>query len=384
MTKSCGFVIGIDASRNRSGGAKAHLIGILSNLDPRKHNIRKVHVWAYRSLLDQLPSHQWLIKHNPIDLEQSLLRQLIWQGTKLASEVKLAGCDILLGTCANTVCRFKPMVAISQDMLSYEPGIMGYFGYSRARLRLLTILFLQNLTFRYSDGVIFLTRYAAKVIQNSCKLLPNIAFVPHGIDASFKQQEVLRSWPVKGERPIRCIYVSNSDMYKNQWVVVEAISLLRKRGHDLILTLVGGGAGPAQEMLNSAISMFDPRGNYVEQLPFLSHDLLPALLADSNLFIFASSCENMPITLLEAMAVGLPIACSNRGPMPEVLADGGVYFDPEDSHSIALAVEEIIQSPELRVTIAKQAKSISQQYNWSRCSNETFSFVINTYLRSKI
>jgi len=42
--------------------------------------------------------------------------------------------------------------------------------------------------------------------------------------------------------------------------------------------------------------------------------------------------------LVEAMASGLPIACSNRGPMPEVLGDAGVYFDPEDPHDIARAL----------------------------------------------
>ena len=50
---------------------------------------------------------------------------------------------------------------------------------------------------------------------------------------------------------------------------------------------------------------------------------MPEYLSKSNIFIFASSCENMPITLIEGMASGLPIACSDRGPMPEVLQDGG-------------------------------------------------------------
>lgn len=57
--------VAIDASRNRSGGAKAHLIGILNAIDPRDHNIAKVHVWSYDSLLEQLPDTPWLIKHSP-------------------------------------------------------------------------------------------------------------------------------------------------------------------------------------------------------------------------------------------------------------------------------------------------------------------------------
>jgi glycosyltransferase involved in cell wall biosynthesis len=377
-------VVGIDASRNRSGGAKAHLIGILTECDPEKYGIKEIHVWAFRSLLDQLPERPWLIKHNPVALEQSLLRQLGWQATVLAGEVKSAGCDILFTTDASTLCRFNPMVVLSQDMLSYEPGVMRYFGYGFARLRLLAILLLQNMSFKRASGVIFLTHYAGKIIQNSCGLLPSVAYIPHGVDVSFQQTKVLRSWPIMYERPIRCIYVSNAEMYKHQWVVVHAISLLRKRGYDLTLTLVGGGDGPAHRLLQSAIAESDDSGHFVEQREFLPHAELPALLANADLFIFASSCENMPVTLVEAMAVGLPIACSGRGPMPEVLEDGGVYFDPENAVSIASAIEQIILSDFLRSTIATKAKSLSEQYSWKRCADETFGFITHTYLRSKL
>jgi glycosyltransferase involved in cell wall biosynthesis len=87
----------------------------------------------------------------------------------------------------------------------------------------------------------------------------------------------------------------------------------------------------------------------------------------------------MPVTLLEAMAVGLPIACSNRGPMPEVLENGGVYFDPEDADSIADAIEQIIQNPALRSTISQRAKTLAEQYTWARCADETFAFITETY-----
>ena len=378
------MILGIDASRNRSGGARAHLIGILTECSQVKHGINIIHVWAFRSLLAQLPDYPWLIKHNPIALEQSLFKQLVWQATELAGEVKLAGCDILFTTDASTLCRFKPMVVLSQDMLSYEPGVMRYFGYGLARLRLLVILVLQNVAFRRAAGVIFLTRYAAKVIQQSCGALPFFAYIPHGVDAAFKQTQAATSWPEAGGHPIRCIYVSNTEMYKHQWVVVEAIALLRKRGHNLSLSLVGGGKGPAQKLLQDAIAVSDAEGVFVERLEFLPHPVLPALLVEADLFVFASSCENMPVTLVEAMAVGLPIACSNRGPMPDVLADGGVYFNPEDSESIAVAIEQIIQSPALRLAIAQRAKTLSQQYTWKRCADETWAFVVQTHLRTKI
>jgi len=375
------MILGIDASRNRSGGAKAHLIGILSECDPAKHGIQEVHVWAFRSLLDQLPDHPWLIKHNPKALEQSLIKQLWWQATKLSDEVNVACCDILFTTDASTLCRFKPMVILSQDMLSYEPGVMGYFGYGLARLRLMAILVVQNQAFRRAEGVIFLTRYAANVIQQSCGLLPSIAYISHGVGAEFKHVEQIHAWPNIDGCPIRCIYVSNVEMYKHQWVVVRAIAALRKRDYNLLLTLVGGGTRRAQNLLQDEIATLDPMGMFVEQRDFLPHAELPMHLANADLFIFASSCENMPVTLLEAMAVGLPVASSNRGPMPEVLADGGVYFDPEDAESIAGAVEQIVTDEALRTRIAKRAKELSAQYSWQRCSDETFAFVAESALK---
>ena len=378
------FIVGIDASRNRSGGAKAHLIGILTECDPEKFGIKEIHVWAFRALLDQLPDYPWLIKHNPAALERSLAQQLWWQAISLSGEVKSAGCNILFTTDASSLCRFSPMVVLSQDMLSYELGVMRYFGYGIARLRLLAILVLQNMAFRRAAGVIFLTRYASKVIQQSCGTLPSVVCIPHGVGATFQQSSQLNAWPSAGERSIRCTYVSNAEMYKHQWVVVQAVAALRARGYKLTLSLVGGGKGNAQKLLQEAIALSDPNGVFVEQLEFLPHDELPALLAQADLFVFASSCENMPVTLVEAMAVGLPIACSNRGPMPEVLADGGVYFDPEDADSIAEAIEQIVQSSELRLAIAQRAKILSSQYTWKRCADETMEFVSQSYMRTMV
>ena len=59
-----------------------------------------------------------------------------WQAVRLTDEVKQADCDILFTADASTLCRFKPQVVFSQDMLSYEPGVMRQFGWGKARLRL--------------------------------------------------------------------------------------------------------------------------------------------------------------------------------------------------------------------------------------------------------
>ena len=131
------------------------------------------------------------------------------------------------------------------------------------------------------------------------------------------------------------------------------------------------------------MKLSDPDQKFVTYYSEVKHSELPVRMCDADLSIFASSCENLPITLLESMATGLPIACSNRGPMPEVLGDAGVYFDPENAVSIANAIEQILSEPDFRSSIAEKAKKRSESYTWNKCADETFSFIMSTYFDYK-
>ena len=83
----------------------------------------------------------------------------------------------------------------------------------------------------------------------------------------------------------------------------------------------------------------------------------------------------MPNILLETMGAGLPIACSNRQPMPEILRGGGEYFDPEKSDTIYNAILKLIKSSKNREKKADIAFNISKNYSWEKCSQQTFSFL---------
>lgn len=372
MKKTC---IGIDASRNRSGGAIHHLVGILEAGDPASHGIGPVHVWAYRALLDLLPDEPWLIKHNPPELERPLLHQMRWQRWMLPGEARQQGVELLLSPDAGTVGVFEPSVVMSRDMLSYEPGEMKRYGVSKAWFRLMLLRHVQARSLKRARGAVFLTQYASDTIQRFTGPLRNVAVIPHGIGEDFRQPALESPWPRVPGGAIRCLYVSNAELYKHQWQVVRAVGELRKQGHDVELTLVGGGHGRAQDLVDDEIKRMDPDGKFVRLAGAVKHDRLPMLLAASDLFVFASSCENMPNTLLEGMASGLPIACSNRGPMPEVLEDGGVYFDPESPQEIAAALYSLIADPALRVSVVRRAKARSERFSWARCALETWKFL---------
>lgn len=386
------LIVGIDASRNRSGGARAHLQGILAHLNPKDFGITTVHLWSHPQLLASLPDYPWLIKHAPAHLQRGLLSQLWWQYRTLKHELRRHGCQILFTSDASSLCTFSPAVVLSQDLLSYEPQVRERYPWGWARLRLWAIGHVQNRAFRQAQGVIFLTQYAAQLILRSCGALGHWTVIPHGVAPDFmaagqarsvSTRELARSsGALERDQPapaMHCLYISNAAIYKYQWVVIEAVARLRERGHPLTLTLVGGGSGPAQARIEAYRAKFDPQGIWVTQHPFVPPADLITHFTQADLFVFASGCEAFGITLLEAMAVGLPIAASERSSISETLGDGGVYFDPEQASSIASAIEALIVDSALRDSVATRARALASAYSWSRCANETWSFIVDTY-----
>jgi len=364
--------IAIDASRNRSGGAKIHLIGILKDINYNDHNIDEVHVWSYKELLDQLPNFSWLKKHSPFNSKATLIKELFWQNRKLPGILKKLDIDILLNTDAGSICYFKPNITMSRDMLSYEKGEMKRFGISLARLRLFILKYIQKKSLLNADGAIFLTKYASSVIQKFTGEIKNYKIIHHGISEDFRiNKEILNK---DASQKLKCIYVSNVTFYKHQWNVVKAFSYLKKYNIELILA--GSlGSGKPKKMLDKAIAEVDSKKEFISTTDQINHQEIPSLLNNSDIFIFASSCENMPNTLVEAMAAGMPIVCSDRGPMPEILRDGGLYFDPENIDSIYKAIYALIQDRNLRMSLSTKSKNYSKEYSWAKCSKKTFNYL---------
>jgi glycosyltransferase involved in cell wall biosynthesis len=373
-------VVAIDASRNRSGGARAHLIGILSHSTPPMIGITKVHLWAYSELLNVIPDKPWLVKHNHKLIEKTIFHQIFWQIFILPLDFRSNGCDIILNTDAGTFSSIKPSVTMSRDMLSYEPGEMQRYGLGFARLRLKLLRYVQNKSLRNCTGSIFLTEYAARLIRDIAKAKNVYKVIPHGVGEYFRfirPQAELGSY----SNYFNVLYISNFDLYKHQWHVVRAIRSLIDSGYNIRLTLVGGGRGKGRNLLDAELMKSDPFKDFVRIHDFVSHDRLIEFFSAADIFVFASSCENMPNTLVEAMAAQLPIACSDRGPMPEVLGSAGCYFNPEDPGSIANAVSLLINDSDLRIKLAREAAIKSLEYSWKRCADETWTFIVESLKR---
>jgi glycosyltransferase involved in cell wall biosynthesis len=370
--------LGIDASNLRAGGGVTHLVELLRAANPQASGFTQVILWGGAATLFKIEERPWLHKiHDPL-LDRSLPFRVFWQRCRLKKLAKQAICDVLFVPGGSDASGFKPMVTMSRNMLPFEWREMGRYGWSWITLKLLLLRLTQSRTFCKSDRLIFLTKYARDAVSKVVgKHLDKTITIPHGINPRFllRPRSQRMSEDVSITHPCRLLYVSIIDVYKHQWHVAEAVAQLKEGGLPVQLDLVGPAYLPALKRLNKMLRRFDPQGEFIRYHGPVPYEELFNWYHEADLFVFASSCENMPNILLEAMAAGLPIACSNRGPMPETLGDAGIYFDPEKPAEIAEAIRKLIEDPMLRTEKAEAAFERAKAFTWARCADETFCFL---------
>ncbi|MBV9726550.1 MAG: glycosyltransferase family 4 protein [Gammaproteobacteria bacterium] len=372
------MILGIDASNLRVGGGITHLVELLRAAQPQTHGFSRTIVWGAGKTLSQIDDRPWLVKAPQNLLSRALPYRVFWQRFRLARQAKAAGCDLLFAPGGSVPGDFHPVITMSRNLLPFEWRELRRYGCSWLTLKWLLLRAAQARSFARADGLIFLTRYAQHVVSKVVPLAAaTTAIIPHGIGSRFlrspREQFPLEDY--SPARPFRILYVSIVDLYKHQWHVVDAIAQLRAAGMPVLLELIGAAYPPALARLKDAQARVDPHGQFVHYRGAVPYGELHRHYGNADLCLFASSCENMPNILLEAMASGSPIACSNRGPMPEVLLDSGAYFDPENATDIARAVRELLLSPGLRARLAAGSFKRVQVYSWQRCADETFAFL---------
>lgn len=383
MRKKPQAAVGIDASNLRAGGGITHLSELLQAVEPSRHDIDRIVVWGGRKILERLPQRPWLdLIYDPM-LDNRLPSRLIWQQVKLSRLAK-EQCDILFVPGGSYGGSFRPFVTMSRNMLPFENAEMRRYGPSSALLKLIFRRIIQTRTYRHADGMIFLNNYAQSKIRNSIKLTGVYSTViPHGVNQRFflapRKQKPLSAYSLND--PVKILYVSIINVYKHQWHVAQAVKLLRKEGLPVELELVGPAYQPALRRLRKTLQEVDPEGAFIHYRGSVPYAELSTCYHEADVFVFASSCENMPNILLEAMASGLPIACSQRGPMPEILGSGGVYFDPEQPDEMAKSLKNLLTNQNERHVYAWDAYENAKNYSWERCSEQTFDFLYEVYRR---
>ena len=372
--------IGIDASNLNYGGGKAHLIELLRFADPKKHNFQKIIVWSTQKTLDEIDDKAWIVKKSAFMRFENLIYRFFWQYFIFSKKAIKESCDIIFIPGGIYLGNFHPIITMCQNLLPFQKEECARYKITLQRLKLFFLRLIQKKSFKQADGVIFLHNYAKKIVKKSIgKLSGKTEIIPHGINSKVNLKKN-RNYKKK---KIRILYVSHIEVYKHQWNVIEAISMLRDKNNLITLDLVGT-TGSAIKKLNDTIKKYDPDSQWVFYRNHIPYDKIHLVYQKFDYGIFASSCENLPGTLLEMIYSGMTIACSNYSPMPQILGNRGFYFDPLKSKSIASAIYKMVNVDAKKKNIIsdKYFNKYRSLYNWRKNTDRTFYF-LNKFAKNK-
>lgn len=158
--------------------------------------------------------------------------------------------------------------------------------------------------------------------------------------------------------------------HKNHKRLLIAIQILKKK-HDfdgaLVLT------GTTKQVHNEIMSDIERLGisKIVRFLGYLPYDHLPYIYNLARMMAFPSLFEGFGIPLVEAMACGCPVVCSNVTSIPEVVGNAGVMFNPVNSEEIANKIWSVWVDEEKRAKMRLLGLERVKIFNWKNTINKT-------------
>lgn len=188
--------------------------------------------------------------------------------------------------------------------------------------------------------------------------------IPNGIDlANFQQDNVLRrdalrqEWEL-GPDQVLGIAVGRLAPVKNHLGMIRALAGAAEGAADVRLAFLGDG--PLEAELKAAAAAL----GVASRIRFLGFraDVADCLSA-SDFWLSASSTEGLPLSLLEAMAAGLPIVATSVGGIPETLGSAGMLVPAGDDAALAGAIGAVARDGRRREAMGRAAKERSEQYS---------------------
>jgi len=240
-------------------------------------------------------------------------------------------------------------------------------------LRLLGIF--MRLSARAASRVIFISRYFKDLFVRRFRFPAERGdVIYHGRDGLMMEAPAPAFLPQLGIRPPYLLSVSHLYPYKNTPALIEGYALahqtLQSRGLQLVLV----GQPRSEAYFGQLQDLIQRRGlkDWIVLTGGVPHRAIGPLLTGCEFFVFQSTCENCPTTLIEALATGVPVACSKVGVIPEVAGNAALYFDPFDPDDIARALMHMAEDCSLRAEMRQKALQQAQRFpSWDEVGEMT-------------
>ncbi len=168
---------------------------------------------------------------------------------------------------------------------------------------------------------------------------------------------------------VEFLYVGRRDPYKNLPLLIRCLDAVRKRGHPARLRVVGGDDARYPEARQAATALrLDDAITWSGYIP--DADLVTAYQR-ADVFVLPSRYEGFGLPVLEAMACGTPVICSNSSSLPEVAGDAALLIDPDRPDTLTDAMVRLARDARLRELYARYGITRAATFTWEKTARQT-------------
>ena len=201
-----------------------------------------------------------------------------------------------------------------------------------------------------------------------------VAAVPHGCSPRFRPRapvDISAALADHGLEPGRyALYVGTVEPRKNIACLLDAYESLPRALRQARPLVLSGDFGWNSEALHQRMRTARQQG-WVQYLGYVPDTLLPALYAGARVFVYPSRYEGFGLPVLEAMASGTPVVCSDIPPLVEVAADSGLMAAVADVDGLRAAIEQALTDDDWWQAAREAGLARASTFTWERTARET-------------
>lgn len=238
-----------------------------------------------------------------------------------------------------------------------------WFEPAKAPLKTKVMLKLESLFYRWFPKVVAVSDSIKETLIKNGIPSAKIEVLKNGVrvtkaELSNEDKTALREQLGIGADSFCILNAGRLARQKAQWTLIEAAALLKSKGIDFRVLIVG--EGDFRKELEEKVELYNLQ-QHVCLLGFRSD--MPELLAIANAFALPSLDEGMPMSLLEAAAAEVPVVTTAVGDIPKLIEheNTGLIVPKEDAEALAFALERLHSDTHLSESLALRAKAILEQ-----------------------
>ena len=223
---------------------------------------------------------------------------------------------------------------------------------------------------KHASHVLTVSQFVRSEIIRHLGISPSmVTAVPLAADPVFyprTREQISRQLDKNGWPHSYILSVGSLEPRKNLHMLVKAIRGARSRLPVLIVGWEGWGDKTWIEMIRQ-----EGLSDRFIFTGYVDDETLACLYSGADVLVYPSIYEGFGLPILEAMACGCPVICSNVSSMPEVAGDAAWLIHPHDSRDIANAIDSVISSAEIRQSLILKGFERSAEFSWRQTALKT-------------